>query len=105
MACLLGLLVFITLTNPNHITLPLLITPFMMIGIVLYQLASLLMHYFQPGSNKLLVKSVPVSAAFIGVCLILLSSLHQLTWKDSFLVSGFALLFWLYMLRSDFLQK
>jgi peptidoglycan/LPS O-acetylase OafA/YrhL len=100
------LLVFILFTDPNKIALPLLIVPFILIGFILYQVSFGLLSLKKSGaSSRYSHKIIPLSIAFLGVCLLLLESLHQLTWKDSLLACGFTILLWLYVSRADFLQK
>lgn len=95
---------FMLLTDPGKIALPLLIVPFILIGFVCYQVveATLLLR-----SNRKspYIRIFPLSIAFLTVCLLLLESLHQLTWKDTALVGGFTMLLWLYVWKADFLKK
>ena len=95
---------FLLLTNPEHIALPLLIVPFVLIGIIIYQLARLGVGIFASNKTGVTSRLVPVSVAFIAVVFALLESLHQLTWKDSLLVAIFTVLFWVYLSRADFLK-
>lgn len=101
-----GLLVlFVMSTDPNKISLPFVLIPFLVIGFILYHLTSLLLNLRKQQKRTFLVKTIPLSISFSGVCLLLLGSLHQLTWKDSLLVCGFTVLFWLYVVRADFLKR
>ncbi|MES2971880.1 MAG: hypothetical protein V4702_06185 [Patescibacteria group bacterium] len=102
---LLVLCVFVLLTDPRTVALPLLIVPFILIGIILYQAIALLFVYKFTRRNRMLAKLIPISVALIGVSLLLLQSLHQLTWRDTILVITFTLLLWLYVGRADFLKK
>ncbi len=96
---------FILVTNPDSIPLPLLIVPFVLLGIILYQTSSVVLQFSKLSKNSYMAKIIAFSTAFLGVGLLLLQSLHQLTWKDSFLAGIFAVLFWLYIWRADFLHK
>ena len=102
---MLFLLAYILLTNPNNVPLPLLLVPFILMGYILYGISGLAVLVFTKGQRGLLTKLLPPSIGFIGVALMVLSSLHQLTWKDSILVLVFTALFWLYIWRADFLHK
>lgn len=99
----LGLLLI--LTNPNGVPLPVLIVPFLIIGGVIYITARLILDsrigHMPPRAARLFA----LSLAFLGVALLLLRSLHQLTLKDTLLVCGFTLAFWAYVWRADFLHK
>ena len=92
-------------TDPNKIALPFLILPFLLVGFMFYQIVATATLLKRSHANKHWTRVVPLSVAFLGVCLLLLESLHQLTWKDSFLAAGFTVLLWMYMGRADFLQK
>lgn len=105
-----GILVLIlalvlALTDPAMIALPVLVAPFLLIGLILYQVTTLIVY--KNKKRHILYKSrlFPLSIAFLGVALLILRSLHQLTMKDSFLVSGFTIAFWVYIWRADFLHK
>ncbi len=97
------LLIFILSTDPHTIALPLIIVPFLLIGLVTYQLVRIILTLRTPKSS-FTYKIVPLMVAFMGVLLLLLASLHQLTWKDTLLLALFGILFWLYIWRADFLK-
>lgn len=103
-ACII-LAAYILLTNPSNVALPLLLVPFAFIGYILYEVTDLCVRVFANEHNKLVVRMLPPSIGFIGVGLMVLSSLHQLTWKDALLMVLFTGLFWLYIWRADFLHK
>lgn len=96
---------FIVLTDPRQVALPFIILPFVLIGNILYQLLAAIFLLKASNGNKYLNKIIPLSVSFIGVGLLLLQSLHQLTWRDTVLVLVFTLLLWLYIGRADFLRK
>jgi len=103
---LLGLLVLLLLfTDPNKVALPVLTAPFILIGGLIYQVSRLVIGGKNPKASNYAARLLPLSIACLGVGLLLLRSLHQLTLKDSLLVCGFTLIFWLYMWRADFLHK
>ena len=99
------LVVLLLLTNPNNVALPFLIAPFICIGIIIYHLARLFLSSTMPKTDIKAARMFAASVAFLGVALLLLRSLHQLTLKDTLLVCGFVSAFWLYVWRADFLHK
>lgn len=99
------LTLFLLFTNPDSIALPVLIAPFIIIGLLIYQLTSYVIEKNRSLRNTYAARLLPLSIAGLGVALLLLRSLHQLTIKDSILVFGFAIVFWLYVWRADFLHK
>ncbi len=101
-ACFTG---FVLATNPNSVALPLLIVPFILLGIILYQLVFAVLFVIMSHKNNYLRKIISLSVASLGVGLLLLQSLDQLTLKDSLLAFIFAILFWVYIWRADFLHK
>lgn len=96
---------YILLTNPNSVPLPLLLVPFVLIGFILYEVTSLAVRVISRDRAGIVPRMLPISVGFIGVALLVLSSLHQLTWKDTLLVILFTALLWMYLWRADFLQK
>jgi hypothetical protein len=100
-----ALIAYIMLTNPNTIPLPLVLVPFILIGVFLYQLTALMLVLRGIEKGHYVRRLLPGSISFIGVALLVLASLHQLSWKDVFLVALFTVLFWLYVGRADFLHK
>lgn len=100
--CFLG---FMLTTDPNKVPLPLLIVPFILLGFILYQIASAVLLLSKSHRNSYLGKIIALSIASLGVGLLLLQSLNQLTWRDSLLTGVFAILFWIYIWKADFLRK
>lgn len=96
---------FTIFTNPYSVALPLLIVPFALLGFVIYQLTSAMLLLKKRDQGDSYHEIISISVAFLAVSLLLLKSLHQLTWKDSLLVSVFGVLFWLYISKADFLRK
>lgn len=92
-------------TNPNSVALPVLIAPFICIGLIIYQITRALLSRDGSIVKMNAARMLSASLAFLGVSLLLLRSLHQLTLKDTLLVCGFTLAFWLYVWRADFLHK
>jgi hypothetical protein len=98
------LAVFLALTNPQRIALPLLLVPFLLIGTLVFLIVRLFLP-LQTDKKSLTSRIIPVMLSIFSVIILLLSSLHQLTWRDTLLVTGFGLLFILYISRADFLSK
>jgi len=92
-------------TDPNNIPLPLLVVPFLLIGLIVHGVTKLIIDRLALKSKSFAVRLLPISLAFMIVSMLLLRSLHQLTLKDSVLVCGFTVAFWLYVWRADFLHK
>lgn len=92
-------------TNPNQVALPVLVLPFVLMGVLVYQVVRLVLAWKTASLQSSAARLFAVSIAFLVVALLLLRSLHQLTLKDSLLVCGFTLAFWLYVWRADFLHK
>lgn len=98
-------LIFILTTNPETVALPLLIVPFILLGLLSYQGVLLLFLIFRGKTiERYPRKVIAGGVSALTVCLLLLQSLHQLTWRDSLLAILFIGLFWLYVWRADFLQ-
>lgn len=98
-------LAFTALTNPNDVALPLLIVPFVLAGLVCYQVVLLILALAKIKASKGLGRLILLSTVSLLVGLMLLKSLNQLTWRDSLLAAGFVGLLWLYIWRADFLRK
>lgn len=94
------------LTDPNQVSLAVLLVPFLLIGYLVYSLVTLVFAIRpQAASNKgALTRLIPLSIAFLVVALLLLASLGQLTLRDGLLVVGFTGFFLFYIARADFLK-
>lgn len=104
LATLVLLVLLLIFTDPNNVALPVLIAPFICIGLIIYLLTHLFIGLTWSNLNNSAVRLFALSIAFLGVSLLLLRSLHQLTLKDTLLVSGFTIAFWFYLRRADFLH-
>lgn len=96
---------FLLLTDPNKVALPLLMVPFALLGVIFYQTLLLVSLLARRQKSSYLGKIIALSVATLGVGLLLLQSLNQLTWRDGLLAVLFAGLFWLYIWRADFLRS
>ncbi len=98
------LLVFMAMTSPQKVSLPVLLLPFAIVGIVVYiPIASI--NFKRLTNNRVTSRIIPVSISSLVVMVLLLSSLGQLTIRDILLVIGFGALFIIYMKRADFLDS
>lgn len=97
------MLIFMLTTNPDSIPLALLIIPFGLLWLIVFQITKLILRIFMVDQS--IEKLVATSVASFAVLLLLLQSLDQLTWKDALLTVVFAVLFWLYVWRADFLHR
>lgn len=99
------LLAILLYTDPTRIPLPLLVLPFLLVGLIVNGLMGLLLDKLAIKVKPFVLRFMPISMAFMVVAMLLLRSLHQLTLNDSLLVCGFTAAFWLYVWRADFLRK
>ncbi|HSW85800.1 MAG TPA: hypothetical protein VLF79_04330 [Candidatus Saccharimonadales bacterium] len=90
-------------TDPSHVALPILLLPFLLIGFLVNQTSKLVIK-FAKIKQSTASRLIPILLAFSVVAVMVLSSLHQLTWKDTVLILVFGILFALYIVRADFLK-
>jgi hypothetical protein len=87
-----GLFVFLLLTNPKNLPLVAILIPFAAIGVFLFTLSrAVYLHLIGASGPKATIWAV--LTAFEASLLMLLSSLHQITWKDILLAVVFGILF------------
>lgn len=97
------LFVIFVVTNPDDISLSLLLIPYIVIGVLAYKIFNVMLIIFShDNSNK--TKLFSLGACFFVVLILLLESLAQLTLKDGLLVFGFTLFFMIYVYKADFLN-
>lgn len=99
------LLIFLTVTNPQHIALPLLIVPFILIGLIVYGITKHLLTLLKLTSQSVTSRLIPVLVASSVVTWLLLASLNQLSWKDVIFGLTFSTLLVIYLVRADFLRR
>ena len=100
----LSLLILIFLfTDPDEVSLAFVLVPFVLIGVAVYSLASLLL-FIRIKPSGFLGRLISLSLSFLVVSLMLLASLGQLTLRDGLLVVCFTVLFLVYVGRADFLK-
>ncbi len=101
----LGFYLFISFTNPNSVLLPLLIIPFVLIGIFIFSIVYGVLNVSLKHKDRFSTQLLSLSIATLAVLMLLLQSLNQLTWRDGLLTTIFAAMFWVYIWRADFLRK
>ncbi len=94
-----------TATTPGKVSLALLLIPFGLIGVVLFELSYVAANLARPTPSLVLHRILPASFSLGVVTLLLLQSLNQLTWKDGLILFMLSLLFLVYLWRADFLSK
>lgn len=87
----LGLFIFFMATDPTTLSLPLLLIPFIWLGICLYigtryLLQVLSVRYRRISKNR--KNSLAFTLAAIPVCMLLLKSIGQLTVRDVLILAG-----------------
>lgn len=94
---------FLTMTDPTHLPLPLLVVPFLWLFTALF-ITSYFLLQRQNRFNKRQVVMVSGVIATIPVLLAIFQSIHQLSLRDVLLSCGLVLLTAVYMLRADFIR-
>jgi hypothetical protein len=94
---------FIILTNPRVLPLPLLVLPFLWLFTVLFVTTSILVRRRKNISKRQVVIIADVVAS-IPVLLAIFQSIHQLSIKDVLLSAGLVTLAAWYVLRADFIR-
>lgn len=98
--------VFLLMTNPDQLALPLLLVPYILAFLTLFVLGRSFLQsvglYEKLSSYKRRI--ILGSAAFLPVLLLLLQSLHQLTMRDVALVVALGIGTTFYLLRADFIS-
>lgn len=84
----LSFLIFASLTNPQEVSLVIILVPFILLGIVFYNILMLIMEkFFRKSSRKRKVRLFSVVTTVILVNFALLSSIGQLTPQDTLLAA------------------
>jgi len=96
--------VFLLLTNPETLPLPLLIVPFLALGITLYKSTSALLHVTAKNIDEKKVRFMSGVMAFFPTLLLVLASIDQLTVRDVAIVLVLVVIAMFYMKRIDFLK-
>ncbi|HSX45109.1 MAG TPA: hypothetical protein VLF39_03325 [Candidatus Saccharimonadales bacterium] len=96
----LSLPLFIMFTNPDHLPLPLLIVPFMLLFIICYTSLRLILKPIS-WRKKMLISAAGASAP---VLLLVFQSIHQLTFRDVLIVGSLIGVTTFYLSRADFIR-
>ena len=94
--------VFLAATNPNEISLLAILVPFVILGLIIYQLIMALLVIFYDGKSKNnKPKIISVVLSFVIVNFALLSSIGQLTLQDGLIAILIVVIgaFYLYKLQ------
>jgi hypothetical protein len=86
-----GLAIFLLSTDPRNLSLPLLLIPFIWLGVCLYVAIRYCLTLFSTRYRKISnnrKNSLAVTLAAIPVCMLLLKSIGQLTIRDVFILAG-----------------
>lgn len=99
---LLLVLIFVLVTSPNSIALPLLVIPFFGLYLAIYILVKLLMT--RKGRDSRLKAVISGLLASFPVLLIIFQSIHQLTIKDVLIIFALVGTAAFYLARVDFIE-
>jgi hypothetical protein len=97
--------VFLLVTNPETLPLPLLIIPFVLLFAVLYISAKTIIKTFLKDVPAKRRQTMAVVFALLPTLLILLASIRQLTVRDIAIIFGLLILLMFYLRRVDFLKN
>lgn len=100
----LSLPTFLLTTNPEALPLPLLITPFILLGLALYMTCSHILRAVAPGMSSGRSRSISGIATFLPILLLVLASIGQLTIMDVAIVFGLLAVLIFYLKRIDFIK-
>jgi len=95
--------VFIALTNPDTLPLPLLVLPFLWLFVVLFVTVRLYLGRL----TRVNARQTALIAGFtatLPVLLVVFQSIHQLSIRDVLLSLGLVVVAAIYMLRADFIK-
>ena len=96
------LFAWLSLTDPRKLPIVLLIVPFALLFAAVFMTVSLLIRQFLPrmGENKRRLASACISG--LPCFLLILSSVNQLTWRDTALVAFLSIFLLFYASRARF---
>lgn len=99
---ILCLIVFLILTNPSEIPLPLILIPYLLFATISYKIASLLLGVLFSGGNISKVKLYSVIIAVVLTNFALLKSIGQLTFQDAAISAAIVMVSAVYINRFSF---
>ena len=97
--------VFLLLTNPETLPLPLLVVPFILLLFVIYKTMFLVLKLSFRSFSKNRIRVMAGASALLPTLLLILASIRQLTVRDTAIVIGLLITLTFYMRRIDFLHK
>lgn len=100
---LLALPLFLTLTNPEKLPLPLLMVPIILVFIISYILIDTILAALRPSMLKNKRRFIAGVASALPTLLVILQSIQQLTIKDALIVLGLWVLCVWYLQKIDFI--
>jgi hypothetical protein len=95
---------FMSLTDPRELPLPLIVVPFLWLFVSIYVSIQLLFRLRFPAAPRKRRVIVAGTAAALPVLLAVFASLHQLTVKDFLLAVALVTCISFYMARADFIN-
>ena len=95
---------FILLTNPENLPIPLLVVPFLLLYATLYMSARLSLMYLTPNLTMGRTRLIAMLIAGLPTLLLVLASIKQLTIRDTAIVVGLLVFLVFYLRRIDFLK-
>ncbi len=94
---------FLCLTDPNNIALPMVVVPYLLIGLLLYKLFILALHLVSRGRiGERKIKLYSIVFSVIAINFALLKSIGQLTVQDSIISVAIILIASLYISKFSF---
>lgn len=90
-------------TDPEHLPLPLLISPFILLFSVFYLSIKILLDRFWPNLGIRPRQGLSLSLAALPVLMLVLQSISQLTIRDLLITAGLISLLMFYFRKIDFL--
>lgn len=97
--------IFLLLTNPETLALPLLIIPFIILLLGLYMSSVLFLDTFFKDLSISRKKTMALVTAVLPTILLLLASIKQLTIRDTGLIFGLLFLLMFYLRRLEFIKN
>lgn len=97
-AALIGLMLWLLLIDPNSVAPSLLLVPFLLIFVLIFNIVSWVIHAFRStvGSKA---KAISLLISLILDALIVLSSLHELGLKDGIILAAIAIIGIFYIIK------
>lgn len=104
LAIWISLPVFLLITNPETLPLPLLLVPFLLLAISLYKTAELGYGVMFKRLSKYRIRVLAAISAALPTLVIILASIGQLTIRDLAIIGGLLAFLTFYLRRIDFIR-